>query len=97
MKIQLDTKAKTIRIEEPVNLKEFMGILKKILPNNEWESYSLDGSPIYNWTSPIIVERPYRWPDPWPWQQPIITYCDNVKTTNPYTIEGSGIYNLQLQ
>lgn len=40
MKIQLDTKLKTITIEEKVNLDEFFKFIKTILPES-WKQYTL--------------------------------------------------------
>lgn len=40
MKIQLDTKAKTIQVEGSINLHEFVKEIQKILP--DWKEYRLE-------------------------------------------------------
>ena len=55
MKLQLDTTAKTIKIEETVNLGEFIEKVEMLLPNGQWKEYKLEVSIINNWTSPIII------------------------------------------
>lgn len=61
MRIQLDTIDKIIKIEDKVNLKELFAFLDKILPNKEWEEFSLEISVINNWTTPTIVPwYPYQ-------------------------------------
>lgn len=67
MKIQLDTKNKTIKVEESVNLGEFIDFIKKILPDKVWREYKIETSSVINWTNPIIIEpyQPYRPFDVW--------------------------------
>jgi|SRR6478609_2509133 len=58
MNIQIDTKEKTIKLSETVSLKELEDVLHKLFPNNEWREYKLETNTIiYNWSSPIIIER----------------------------------------
>jgi hypothetical protein len=97
MKIQLDTKAKTIKVEEDVNLNELFVALNKLFPNKEWKEFKLlVGSVIY-WSNPLIIDR---WPvNPWP-TYPWIT-CDTSGTvTNkddtPYTLT-AGVFNVEMQ
>lgn len=62
MKIQLDTTAKTIKVEESVNLDELVKTLSKLLPNNEWKKFKLEtNTVIHNWNSPIYT-NPRVWP-----------------------------------
>jgi hypothetical protein len=42
MKIQLDTTAKIIRVEEKVNLGELTETLEKLLPGGLWKQFSLE-------------------------------------------------------
>lgn len=66
MKIQLDTKEKTITIEEQINIKEFITTIKKLLPN--WDEYSLKVTTIYNWWNPITITTNTKYNpeyDPW--------------------------------
>ena len=101
MKLQIDTKEKTIKVEDKINLKELMNGLKKLLPNGEWEKYSLETNTIiYNWRDPIIIYKdwpvyplpqpytplPYKWPD-------IICGTGNASTYYSETSK-NGIYNV---
>jgi hypothetical protein len=89
MKIQLDTTNKTIRLEESVNLGEFIAIIKQLLPNGDYMQYTLDTSPIVNWQSPLIVKeypiKPY-YPTGVPW----ITYTGHTYRYN------AGTYNIEI-
>jgi len=98
MKIQIDTKEKTLAVEENVNLDEFMKAVRKLFPNNEWKKYELKTQTIVNWTNPIIYER-YPW-RPYPWYEitydstgsAIETQIDNAVaeielSTNVYNVE----------
>lgn len=60
MKIQLDTEAKEIRIEESVLLSELINILEGLLPNGLWKEYKLVVTIIQNWSYPIVYPRPYN-------------------------------------
>jgi hypothetical protein len=97
MKIQLDTAAKTIRVEDVVDLGEFFEIIQRLLPDGTWREFKLEPRPIIDWTNPIIIEPyvpytplPYVPYTPYPtfpwWQQPI-TVCDGLI---------SGTYNIQV-
>lgn len=97
MKIQIDTNLKTIKVEEKVNMKEFMSAVKKLFPEEKWEEYSLETSTIINWSSPIYVE-PYRpWVQPYPW----INYCngssmeEGLKYNNTVT-SNTCLYNVEV-
>lgn len=71
MKIQLDTEKKTIKIEEPVNLGEFIKTLEKMLPNKLWKDFSLEVTTIVNWVNPIVIEpyvQPFNPINPYPVQ-----------------------------
>lgn len=88
MKLQIDTSNKIIRIEERVNLKELIDNLNKLFPKNSWYEYDLDGSPIYNWSSPIIIEEPYIQPLPWNPQGPYYGSPINCDVNNScYNVE----------
>lgn len=67
MKLQIDTKAKTIKIDETVNIKELIQILEKLLPK-EWKDYSLESGSVIIWPlQPTIIYD--RWnPRPLPWE-----------------------------
>lgn len=103
MKIQLDTTAKTVKVEESVNLGELINGLKKLLPNNEWKEFKLEtGVQIVQWSNPIIYTRPIYW-----WEQPwyngttgsslgsFTTNDVSIKSPDAYTLT-EGIFNVEL-
>lgn len=62
--MQIDTTAKTIKIEGDVKLSVLFDHLQKFFPGGEWEDYDLQtNTVINNWASPIIISNPY----PYPW------------------------------
>lgn len=83
MKIQIDTSAKTIKLEQSAKITEILSVVKKLLPN-DWKEYSLEAVTIINnWQNPVII--PY-----WPYYpyQPInvFTTCgDGMTFTNDNT------------
>ncbi len=91
MKIQLDTVAKVIRVEETINLGEFLKAIKDLLPNDLWKEYKLETNTIINWSYPYyIYEKRYHYP----WLEPTITYTtgtnmliDTRKENSVYCIE----------
>jgi hypothetical protein len=96
MKIQIDTKEKTIKVEENVNLGELCKVLDKLLPK-EWKGYCLLSGTVVNWTnpitwiftqpSPIIPYIPIQ-----PWQVGDITYKYNPIIDPGYTT----CYNVEV-
>lgn len=61
MKIQIDTTAKTIKMESAAKFSELFEVLEKLLPNDQWKEYTLEANTIiYNWNNPIYI--PWR---PW--------------------------------
>jgi hypothetical protein len=107
MKIQLDTKAKTIKVEEDVKLEELIKLFEKILPKGEWKGFKLlTNVTISHWSNPIYIrEYPYTY---YPWVTTTSTYgtaqCGgNSNATSgsctanadvPYTLT-SGVYNIE--
>lgn len=63
MEIQLDTRNKTITIEEGVNLHDFFEQINALLPDGRWREYTLGVSKIKDWDNPIT--SPYRTTQPW--------------------------------
>ena len=87
MKIQLDTKNKTIKIENNVKLSELVDTLEKLLPKGLWKEFELQSNvTINNWSSPIIIERETILPWKYTWY--------NTNNTN-YTSLKSGVYNIE--
>jgi len=83
MKLQIDTVAKTIKLEQSAKIVEFISLVKKLLPN-DWKEYSvMPVENIYNWVNPIYV--PYT---------PMFTYTDSTEfkinsNTEVYCIESN--------
>ena len=91
MKIQIDTKAKTLKVESDINLNELMEGIKVLFPRGEWKEYKLlTNVVINNWCDPIIINpiqiEPYRPVNPWPWTYPIVT-CQGENISGVYNIE----------
>ena len=58
MKLQIDTVAKTIKLEQSAKFVDFIALVKKLLPN-DWKEYSVEPvENIYNWVNPIYI--PYQ-------------------------------------
>jgi len=86
MKLQLDTKEKTIKVEGKVNLNELFEALEKLLPQGAWKEFVLESNTEIVWRDPIYIPYPtYRYSYPW-WQQPIVTYETG---TPPSLLEGT--------
>ncbi len=69
MKIQLDTIAKIIKLEESVNVGELMDILERMLPNGGWREFELQIVEFVDYQQPIIIRDyiPYDNPNPTPY------------------------------
>lgn len=66
MKIQIDTSAKTIKLESCEKLSALFDFLTKFFPDGEWEDYELQtNTQIVNWRNPIIVQHPPYWVNPY--------------------------------
>lgn len=98
MKLELDTKNKTIKIAQSVNLKEMIDLFEEILPDGKWKEFTLETNVSIKWDyNPIIIEkspfsRPYWYEQPW-----IIN--SNTEKLNPntdiqYTLN-EGTFNIQ--
>lgn len=75
MKLQIDTTAKTIKVEGTVNLLELVETLERLLPNGVWKTFSLESGSIIIWNNPPITIYP-TWPYyPWWWSQPSTIMC----------------------
>jgi len=76
MKLQIDTEAKTIIIEETVEVRKLLSFLEVMLPDAK--DYVLIPNVINAWNTPIIIKdyRPW-WESPW-WVQPLITYTNDT-------------------
>lgn len=66
MKIQIDTTAKTIKLESCEKLSALFDFLTSFFPNGEWEDYTLQtNTTIVNWGNPIIVRPTPIWVNPY--------------------------------
>ena len=85
MKIQIDTTAKTIKVEEDVNLSELFEALERLLPS-EWKGYKMLSGTIIYWGNPIYVDiyKPVYPINPYP----VWTTCGSI-TNSVYNIETS--------
>jgi hypothetical protein len=90
MKLQIDTKAKTIKIDENVKINELIKVLKRLLPK-EWQEYTLESNAIINWHNPIpwYPYQPWKIGDPW-----VIT-CAVGTMPQPEPGETS-VYNIEV-
>lgn len=95
MKVQLDTVAKTIKVEEQINLGEFIEALDKLLPNDLWKEFKLEtNTVINNWNIPVVINPWFvpAQPQPLPW----ITYNNNVPLLNVGNGIDQGVYCLDI-
>ncbi len=92
MKIQIDTKNKTLKVEDNIKLSELIKNLNRLFPNKEWKEYTLETSTnIYSWSNPIYIEKHYPAnPAPYyPWTNPMITWdCSATK-------KNESLYNVE--
>lgn len=66
MKLQLDTTAKTVKIESDIKVSLLIKTLKALLPN-DWKDFTLKvNTTIVGWTNPIIFPN-YSTPPSHPW------------------------------
>lgn len=68
MKIQLDTKEKTIKIEEAINISELVNGIKKLFPNNLWKEFKIETNTTIVWNNPYVIQPSgvYPWGEiPW--------------------------------
>lgn len=89
MKIQLNTKEKTIKLEESIKLGELFSKLEEMFPDLAWREYTLETGCTIVWNNPIQVtptfpQQPYI--PRYPWENPWIT-C--IGDTN-------GVYNIDI-
>jgi hypothetical protein len=101
MKIQLDTNAKIIRIDEMVNLGQFIDELEMILPGGKWKEYHLQAL-ITNWVQPYVIQPIYNparpWHEPYPWWTEPWIICDGSTQSiemKSYDLN-AGTYNIQI-
>jgi len=93
MKIQIDTIARTIKLDEAVLLSDLIQTLDGMFPDKMWMGFKLITNMVISWRqSPIIIDRPYPWVQPYTY--PWITY----ETVGVPTYRlNSGIYDVKIQ
>lgn len=63
MKLQIDTVAKTITLEQSAKITELLSVVKKLFPHDEWKEYALQAVvTIYNWHNPVYI--PFTFTNP---------------------------------
>lgn len=92
MKIQLDTTNKIIRLEESINLDLFIESIKKLLPNNEWKSFTIETNTEIQWNQYPVYIYP-TWP-PHP-TYPTYPWITCTSADGSYTLN-AGTYNVQV-
>ena len=85
MKARIDTIAKTVAIEEAVNIDELVKFIKALFPDN-WKEWKVETNVKFDFVSPIIVERypSHPWGPYW--------YAENPT----YVGTGSGTFCLSV-
>ena len=100
MKLQIDTKAKTIKTDENVRFDELIKVLDKLLPK-EWKSYTLISNCTIQWYNPIPYFPSTLWITP-PWGIRDVTYVSQGELVTPtgtgdYTTNVmDGVYNVDV-
>lgn len=99
MKLQIDTKEKTIKVEDNVRLGDLCDTLERLLPEGIWHDYTLEANTVINnWTNPIIIKEIvpyaptpiwYEWKDTTPPYHPTVTFSDSTMALN------EGTFNIQ--
>lgn len=88
MKIQIDTNAKTIKIEGEPLLSELFDALDSLFPKQSWKEYKLETNTIITyWNEPYYIYpyRPYSYP--WYADSPTIKHSDGIVNTGVYNVE----------
>lgn len=103
MKIQIDTSAKTIKLEQSAKITEIISVIKKLLPN-DWKDYSLEAVTIINnWTNPIVWPTWPSYPSypSYPWYITSVWDADLHAGMAETSVTGTSntsdcVYNIQL-
>ena len=79
MKLQIDTNAKTIKVEGLVNFNDLIKTVQNLLPL-EWQNYSIESGSVIYWPSyPVIIYDPI-------YPQPLMPYYGTTCGTT-YNVE----------
>lgn len=86
MKLQIDTKEKTIKVDTNVKFNELIKVLDKLLPK-EWKEYTLESNSTIVWgTYPV---------HPWTLREPWVITCGTSYIHSDSANIGS-IYNVEV-
>jgi len=85
MKIEIDTKAKTIEVKEQIVLSELVDQLERLMPDGKWKEYKLmqttNSAPITIWSGTSLVE-PLRYYEPTNPYNPFTVTCEGSIQVN---------------
>ena len=98
MRIQLDTKAKVIRLEDKILLKDLVVTLEKLLPKKEWQTFTLEtNTVINNWNSPVVIREYKPWSYPWytPMYSGTNTLSMKSNVIGKNALQGDRTYNIE--
>lgn len=79
MKLQLDTTAKTVKVESDIKMSLLIKTLKSLLPD-DWKDFTLQThTTITQWTNPTIIREYPTYPQWWsyPWYNTHVTTFTN--------------------
>lgn len=94
MRLQIDTKAKIIKLEEKVLLKELVVTLERLLPKKEWQTFTLEANTVINnWSSPIYIREYRPWAYHW-YSGSVLNQADNKSYAVNTLAEGT--YNVEV-
>ena len=60
MKIQIDTREKSIAVLGDVKMSEFVKALKRLLPDDEWKDFVLKEFVEVKWHSPLVIKEIHK-------------------------------------
>jgi len=93
MRVQIDTNAKTIKVDENVKFSELIKVLNKLLPK-EWKDYTLEASGVWYWYNSI----PWTWNEPW--RVGDVTYRPSITCEPEHGMTNgtvaSSVYNIEV-
>lgn len=83
MKARIDTKAKTLAIEDPVSMDDLLKFVK-FVAGDEWKSWKVETNVKFEITSSPIIIRDYSrpWTQPY-WYRDAITSVDGATVSVP--------------
>jgi hypothetical protein len=108
MKIQIDTNAKTIKVEEKIKFGELVAALKALFPDGAWKEYDMIPEIIQDFSNPIYIRTyPYWSTSPFyvggTTADLVVTNCISTGTyvSHPnnqnFTLtSGTGTYNIEV-